>query len=135
MSMLGDRRARTVVGLGWVAASRLLLALPGASLQRRLRWIDGLAARLPELACGAEEAARAVTTAARRVPGVRCLSWTLALRGMVTQAGLPSEVRIGVAPAGAGAIKAHAWLECQGHVWSWPDEVAGYAALWPPVAS
>jgi hypothetical protein len=135
MSRLGERRTRTVVGLAWVAASRLLLALPGASLQRRLRWIDGLAARLPNLACGAEEAARAITSAARLVPGVRCLAWTLALRGMVTQARWPSQVRIGVAPAGAGAIRAHAWLECEGHAWSWRDDVSGYATLWPPAAS
>lgn len=135
MSTLRSRLTLAAAGLGWVAAVRVMLAVPGAALPRRLEWVDATAARLPRLACGAEDAARAVTEAARRVPGVRCLAWTLALRGMVGQAGLRSEVRIGVATAGAGTIKAHAWLECDGRVWTFRDDVAGYAALWPPAAS
>jgi hypothetical protein len=126
-----QRHVLTAWGLGWVAASRLILAVPRGAPPRWLGWVDGLAARLPSLApCGPDGAARAVTAAARCVPRTRCLAWTLALRGLLGQAGVSSEVRIGVAPGGAG-LQAHAWLECAGRTWSLgPAE--GYAVLWPP---
>jgi hypothetical protein len=124
------RPALSACGLGWVLIAKAALRVPGAPLPRKLSWVDWLAARLPPPSCTAAEAARAVTAAARRAPGTRCLEWTLALRGLLAQARIASDVRIGVAPAGPGAIKAHAWVESDGATWSWGD-VQGYSVLWP----
>lgn len=130
-----ERRALAARALGWVVVSQVTLRVPGASLPQRLRWLDWLAARLPAPArCTADQAAWAVTAAARRVPRTRCLPWALALRGLLAQVGLASELRIGVAPAGPAAIKAHAWVECDGRTWSWGD-AEGYSVLWPPPAA
>jgi hypothetical protein len=125
----GRRRALVACGLGWVVLSRATLAAPGGSLPRRQRWLDRLAARLPSPPpCDLDEAAWAITAAAGRVPGTRCLAWSLALRGLLTQAGIASELRIGLASAAPGGIKAHAWVESAGRAWSW-GEVEGYSVL------
>jgi hypothetical protein len=124
-------RILAACGLGWVLASRLALRVPGGSLQtwqRRLAW---LAARVPAAPpCTIDEAAWAITVVAVRVPGTRCLGWALALHGLLAQAGVASELRIGVAAAGPRAIRAHAWIECAGRTLSWGD-AAGYRVLWP----
>lgn len=57
----------------------------------------------------------AVPAAAKRVPGANCLPRALAGSWMLAQAGLPSELRIGVAPED-GTLLAHAWLEVDGEV-------------------
>jgi hypothetical protein len=129
--MEGDHRL-TAWGLGWIAVSRLALAVPGAAPPAWLRWIDRVAACLPAPAsCGPEDAARAVTKAAGLVPRTRCLAWSLALRGLLAQARISSRLHIGVAAAGGG-LAAHAWLECAGRAWSWNDAQGpeGYAVLW-----
>jgi hypothetical protein len=125
----GQRRALVAYGFGWVVVARAVLAAPGGSLPRRQRWLDRLAARLPAPPrCTRAEAAWAITAAARRVPGARCLDWSLALRGLLASAGIASELRVGVTAGGAGTIRAHAWIESGGHAWSWGDH-AGYRAL------
>jgi hypothetical protein len=43
------------------------------------------------------------------------------MRGLLSQTGVASELRIGVASDGAGAILAHAWIEAAGESWSWGD--------------
>jgi len=126
-----DRRRRALVayGFGWVLVSRALLVAPGRSLPRRQRWLDRLAARLPAPPrCTRDEAVWAITAAARRIPGTRCLDWSLALRGLLAQAGVASDLRIGVTADGPGAIRAHAWIESGGRDWSWGD-AAGYRPL------
>jgi hypothetical protein len=128
------RRALAVRGLGWVVIARAALAASGGSLPRSQRWLDRLAARLPAPPrFEPREAAWAITTAARRVPGTRCLAWTLALRGLLGQAGVASAVRIGVAAAAPGGIKAHAWLHAGDETFSWGD-VDGYTVLGPRAA-
>jgi hypothetical protein len=128
-----DARLRALVGYGlaWVLISMVTLAVPAGSLRRRQGWLDRLAARLPEpppFTPG--EAAWAVTAAARRVPGARCLAWSLALRGLFAQAKVQTELRIGVAASGPGAIRAHAWVEAAGQTWSWGDP-SRYRVLLP----
>lgn len=128
------RRALLAYGSGWVLLSKAALFLPGGSLPQRQRWLDGLAARLPAPPlCTPSEAAWAITAAARRIPGTRCLAWALALRALFTQAGVASELRIGVAADGPGAIRAHAWIDAAGQTWSWGD-TDGYHVLRPRVA-
>jgi hypothetical protein len=127
------RRALLAYGFGWVLLSKAALALPGGSLPRRQRSLDRLAARLPApRRCPPSEAAWAITAAARRIPGTRCLEWALALRGLLAQAGIASAVRIGVAADGPGAIRAHAWVETASETWSW-GETDGYSVLRPHV--
>jgi hypothetical protein len=123
------RRALIAYGVGWVLASKAALRVPGCSLHRRQRWLDRLAAYAPPPArCTPGEAAWAITAAARRIPGTRCLEWALAMRGLLSQTGIASELRIGVAADGAGAIRAHAWIETADTTWSWGDANA-YSVL------
>ena len=125
------RRALLAHGVAWVLIAKAALALPGRSLPRRQRWLDRAAARLPAPPCCApRDAAWAITAAARRIPRTRCLEWSLALRGLFAAAGIESDLRIGVAPGGADAIRAHAWIEAAGQIWSWGDS-AGYSVLRP----
>src|SRR5689334_17084404 len=112
------RLALAAFGLVWIVIARVALALPRGSLPAWLRRLTWVAARLPAPpACATGEAAWAITAAARRVPGTRCLAWALALRGLLEQAGVASELRIGVASGGSGAITAHAWIEHAGRTW------------------
>jgi hypothetical protein len=128
------RRALVAYGLGWVMVSKAALAIPGASLPQRQRWIDRLAGLLPApVRFSDDEAAWALTAAARRVPGARCLEWALAMRGLLAQAGVAGEVRIGVAADSPGAIRAHAWVDVGGRTFSW-GETAGYSVLRAPAA-
>ena len=59
------------------------------------------------------DVAWAVSAAARRLLGTRCLARALALHALLRQAGIPSELRIGVSRMQAGLL-AHAWVECDG---------------------
>jgi hypothetical protein len=116
-------------------AARLTLWRAGASLNDRQRPLDQLARRLPGLAaCSPAEAAWAITAVARRLPGTRCLAWSLALRGMLAQAGFPSDLRLGVARGEAGGITAHAWVESGGASWSWGTDAADFSVLRPRTA-
>jgi len=127
-----DARERLLlaVSLGWVMAARVALAGTAGSLQRTQRTLDMLCARLPRSgAFTLDEAAWAITAAARRVPGTRCLAWALALHGMLRHEGIFSELRIGVAKTQPDALSAHAWVDCSGRVLSWGDRVDGYNVL------
>lgn len=124
--------ALAACSLGWVALSKATLRVPRASLPTRLRWLERVAARLPPPPpFTVAEAHRAVTAVARRVPGTRCLEWALALRGVLAQGRIESQLRIGVSRDDGAAIKAHAWIECLGQTWSW-GSAEGYGVLWPP---
>ena len=125
-----DRRERTLLGRGvlWVVAARLgLWLLPFRNLQR---FLDRLAGMLPlAFPCSPEQAQWAVMAAASRIPGTKCLAWALAAHGLLTQAGIASDLRIGVAKTPEGGLKAHAWVECRGRSLSWGDDVNGYSRL------
>jgi hypothetical protein len=130
-----DRSDRALLarGLLWILRARVgLVALPFARLRRAL---DRASARHPLPASIDVARVRwAITAAARRVPGTRCLAWALAFRGLLAQAGIQSDLRIGVAKADDGGLKAHAWVECAGTSYSWGDDVSGYAELDLPIA-
>jgi hypothetical protein len=74
----------------------------------------------------------AVTAAAARVPGTRCLAWSLALRALLGQMAVSSCLRIGVARKATAEIEAHAWVHCDGTDWSWGGaSVEAYRVLAP----
>lgn len=114
----------------WIGVVRIGLGtLPFRRLERAL---DRLSARFPLSSPAApERVAWAVAAAARRLPGTRCLAWSLACRGLLGQAGVPSTLRFGVARTAERRFQAHAWLECGGRTLSWGDDVSGYAPLGP----
>jgi hypothetical protein len=134
-----DGRRRVLVGAAfvWVLAARFALsASRGRSLPFQARLLGGLAGRLPALAaCTVDDAVWAVTAAARRVPGTRCLAWSLALRTLLAQARIDGDLRIGVAAAAAGTIEAHAWVAVAGRDLTWGGDVARYSVLRPRTAA
>lgn len=75
----------------------------------------------------AAQAAWAVDTVARALPGTRCLARALALRTLLDAGGLAARLRIGVAADGAGGIRAHAWVECDGAAFDCGEDPRGYA--------
>ena len=65
----------------------------------------------------AHDTAKMVQVAGRRYPFriTNCLTQSLAVWWLLSRHGIDSELRIGVRKE-ANQIKAHAWVECQGHV-------------------
>jgi len=127
-------REGSLVGaaLCWVLAATAMLRLSRRPLPEQQRWIERVGGFLPHLSgFTVEQAAWAITAATRRVPGSRCLAWSLALRGLLTQMHVPSELRIGVASAEGGRMTAHAWVHCQEKAWSWGGDVRAYQILRP----
>jgi hypothetical protein len=80
--------------------------------------------------------ARWLHTAARFHPmRPRCLQCSLVLHRWLRQAGLPSELRVGVRKDGM-ELKAHAWVEPEGEVVNdWPESVAEFTPLAHPRAA
>ena len=125
-------RVLLLAGLVWVLTARAALLLPARSFDRKRLVLDALASRFPRIrSCTVGDAAWAVSAVARRVPRTRCLAWALALRGMLLQAGISTELRIGVAAGNARELKAHAWLHHDGRTLSWGDDIDGYSVLQP----
>jgi hypothetical protein len=131
-----DQRKLLGIGLCWVLVVRTLLRFSARSLPEQQRWLDAVAARFgPLRGCTASRAAWAITAAARRIPGTRCLAWSVALRGLLVQSGLSAELRIGVARSELHRFKAHAWVEAAERSWTFGDDIDDYAILRPrPVA-
>jgi hypothetical protein len=124
------RRGLLAAAACWVLATRMVLLVPVRSFSNKQRLLDAICVWLPRLRqCSADEAVWAMSAVARRVPGTLCLAWALALRGLLRQAGMRSELRIGVTAGEPGSLKAHAWLACAGRTLSWGDDVEGYNEL------
>jgi hypothetical protein len=112
---------RALARLAWYRVALLVLPVPAL-----LRRIERRAGEAPA-DFTPRDAAWAVHAAARRLPRTYCLARALALHDLLRRSGFPSELRIGVARAGAG-IDAHAWVECAGEALG--DEAAAtYASL------
>jgi len=137
--LVGPHARRLAVAgsaLGWVLVARASQRLPGLTLPQTEVWLDQLARALPKLSgLPIAEAARAITAAARRVSGTRCLAWSLALRGLLAQAGIAAELRIGVAASGPGRFQAHAWVQAGGQSWSFAADAEDYSVLRPRAAT
>jgi hypothetical protein len=120
------------VASAWIVAARLTLATDRGSLADRQRPLERLARWLPALtSCSPSETAWAITAVARRLPGTRCLAWSLAVRGMLAQAGVPADLKLGVARRQPDGLDAHAWVESGGVSWSWGAEAAAFTVLRP----
>jgi hypothetical protein len=130
------RGALLFAAAGWVIFAQTMVRLSGRPLPQQRRALARLAGALPPLSgYTVREAASAMTSVARRVPGARCLIWSLALHGLLAQMGMPSDVQIGVASDERSGLTAHAWVVCQGAAWSWGDgDVSAYNVLRPRAA-
>ena len=87
----------------------LLRLLPSAS--------NGLKKRQNKNHLSAEEIARVVEVASRRMPWPKtCLAQALVTQVFLTRRGYPARLRIGVARGDQGEFQAHAWVESRGKV-------------------
>jgi hypothetical protein len=99
-------------------------ALPLVSIERLRAWTG----QLRDGDRPAERIIWSVRTAARRIPGTTCLPSALALQRLLSSAGHPSQVYIGVAREASGFM-AHAWLVHDGVVVIGEQEHERYVQL------
>lgn len=64
----------------------------------------------------ASEVGDAVASAARFVPGARCVAQSLAAQAMLVRRGVPSTLQFGFKRADDGSVQGHAWLEATGRI-------------------
>jgi hypothetical protein len=119
-----ELRRRAFVLLAAARAGAPLLAI--GPLRRRLR---ALAGRAPRGAATPAAVGRAVDSAARRLPGSRCLARALAAEALLLRHGLPASLLLGVARAGPGGIEAHAWVLSGREAVAGGGEVDRFAAV------
>ena len=79
----------------------------------------------------ASEIRWAVLAAARRLPGVNCLPRALVLQALLQQAGIASDLRIGVATDPQKGLTAHAWVDCDGKPFLADEDLSPYTPLAP----
>lgn len=99
------------------AASRLVafrVALPLLPFPKVRHLAERPVGRTRGRAPATDDLAWAVAAAARRLPGATCLAQSLALQSLLGSHGYDSSLRIGVAKAADGALRAHAWLDHDG---------------------
>jgi Transglutaminase-like superfamily len=118
------------------AGERLLLAealfslvlvrlwLPFASVDRLKEWARPPVGRARPLV----SVVWAVRTAARRLPGTRCLPAALVLQRLLHAAGHESELHLGVAQQGT-RLAAHAWVVREGEILIGDDTQTAYTSL------
>ncbi len=122
LALPGSDRLLLVRAVATLVAVRCALHL--VSIERLRSW----AGHLRDGNRSADPIIWSVRTAARRVPGATCLSSALALQRLLSSAGHPSQVHIGVARDASGFM-AHAWLVHDGVVVIGEDEHERYAHL------
>jgi len=114
--------------LALVKAAATLVLVRGAlhvvSIDRLRAWAGDVGKR----SRSADLIIWSVRAAARRVPGATCLCSALALQRLLSSAGHPSQVHIGVARDATGFI-AHAWLVHDGVVVIGEEEHERYTRL------
>lgn len=101
------------LALLWTARLGLWL-LPLPTTRRLLGWLARSRARLAEVEW-ARRIAWATAVASEFVPRSTCLVQALAAEALLAGAGLPAELRIGVA-RDSSAFEAHAWVESRGTI-------------------
>ena len=95
-------RARVQIRVGQV--------VPPVNLSRDIR-ISGAPTPHPPT-----RIARAITIAARLIPGATCLVRALAAQRLLARHGYASNLHIGVANSPETGFEAHAWIEYQGRI-------------------
>ena len=108
--------ARVAVAAPFVAVARILLVVWSSG-----RWTQqadfSVVAQTPPptiLALRAMPWAAAVSSAAARLPGSKCIVQALALKWILNCFRIPALMRVGVARQSGGAFVSHAWLEVDG---------------------
>ena len=122
-----DRRLlfRAALWLGLVRAG--LWVLPFQDLLDRLMSPVPGRESSPAAPVAADRIGWAVLTASRYVPGARaCLPRALATTILLRRAGLPAQLRLGLARGEDGRAEAHAWVESEGRVIMGADELERY---------
>jgi len=110
----GADRSLLVRSVFLLGATRLALWLLPLRVVRRLL---ARAARSTSAAAATKERiAWAVAVAQRVVPQATCLPQALAAEALLTRAGHPAELRIGVIKTERGRLTAHAWVESGGDI-------------------
>lgn len=122
LALPGSDRLLLVKAAATLVAVRCALHL--VSIERLRSW----AGHLREANRPVDRIIWSVRTAARRVPGATCLSSALTLQRLLSSAGHPSQVHIGVARDASGFM-AHAWLVHDGVVVIGEEEHERYAHL------
>lgn len=77
-------------------------------------------------AVAAVEVGNAVASAARFVPGARCVAQSLAAQAMLVRRGVPSTIQFGFRRKDDGAVEGHAWLEATGRIVAGDGDLRGF---------
>jgi transglutaminase superfamily protein len=104
---------RAALLLGWLSVALRFstrLAVPKCLLLRPA------GPRPRKTATPPDTIARAITRAARHIPGATCLVQAITLCRLLDREGYDSVLRVGVQPPSAGRLEAHAWVECEGEI-------------------
>jgi len=114
----------------WLVFCRIALwILPFQDILRRIESMDGGAPTTANPAAAAR-IAWAVDAASRYVPGTgMCLPRALAAAVLLTRAGLPARLWVGVARGDGGRPEAHAWVESGDQVVIGGGELQGYKLI------
>lgn len=105
--------------LAWLLAVRIGLAVaPFPKMQEFVERAGSKGAgRSPVKPIAAvDRISRSVTRASRLVPGAKCLAQSMTGQILLARHGIPSDLKVGVARKGEDQLRAHAWLEQDGHV-------------------
>ena len=105
--------------LAWLLVVRTGLAV--ASFPKMQEFVEragskGVGRRPVKPIAAVDRISRSVTRASRLVPGAKCLAQSMAAQILLGRHGIPSQMKVGVARKGADQLRAHAWLEQDGHV-------------------
>lgn len=104
--------------------NRELTRRPFKELQSEVSRRAAPAGRTP--AARAPDIGRAVESAARFVPGARCVAQSLAGQTMLARRGVPSTIQFGFRRGAQGAVEGHAWLEVSGQIVAGDGDLAGF---------
>ncbi|MBX6362676.1 MAG: lasso peptide biosynthesis B2 protein [Gemmatimonadetes bacterium] len=110
-----SERRLLLTSAGLVAGIRVALAtIPTRTLLRGVERIVRRYAPRGRRRLAADRIGRGVERVGRHIPAATCLTQALAGRVLLALHGYPSELRVGVARDPGGAVRAHAWVECEG---------------------
>ncbi len=113
-SLNGAERWLTLRAVGWLAVARVALHIvPFARLQAFVESRSATGDASPD---GARQVRRAMSRAARTLPGSRCLARALAALLLLRRGGSPARLVLGVAPDAGCTLRAHAWVESDGFI-------------------
>ncbi len=104
------------------------------SLSRFLHWLARQTRNSSRISMQyPDRASWAVQSVSRCIPGARtCLVEAMALQFILQRHGIPSHMQVGVCKDEQGKLRAHAWIECRGHVVIGGTDLSAYTLLGKP---